>query len=407
MQYPLALAQLQAHLHSHPADALAHYHAGRLASRLGQLSLALQYYLAAHELNPLHSDCLWNIGVTFHDLQQPEQAIAAFTAAYRLSGNETIRYNRAMTLLQTGDYPAGWSEYESRLLIPEHRHRFGWHQPEHYWRGQPFPGQTLVIYAEQGLGDCLQFCRYMPCVKALGGKTVLCAPAALAPVLQSLAGVDDIIPGGSAGPTRPVRLRWAVPIMSLPGLFRTTLETIPCHTPYLQVPADYRQKWQVLLRPHRRPDLLRIGFVFASANDLQVKSCPLPYWAPLFSLTGLQWYSLQKGDSAASVTALAAQPGPIVDLTGHIGDFADTAALLEQLDLLITIDTSVAHLAGALGKPTWLLLPFSADWRWLLGRSDSPWYPTIRLFRQPFPGQWPQVIDAVKAFASRTLLSGR
>ena len=383
-------------LHSHPADALARYHAGRLASLSGQLSLALQYYLSAYELAPQHSDCLWNIGVTYHDLQQPALALEAFAAAYRISGNEAIRYNRAMTLLLAGDFPAGWPEYECRLQIPAHQHRYSWHEPQHLWDGQPFPGQTLVVYAEQGLGDCIQFCRFLPFVKALGGTTVLCAPPSLVPILQSLAGVDAIIPGDSAGPSRPLRLRWAIPVMSLPYLFRTTLATIPDCTPYLHVPADYRHKWQLLLSPHRHSSLQRIGFVFSSANDIQVKSCALAHWAPLFSLPGLQWYSLQKGSAAVSEASAAAPFDQIIDLSGHIGDFADTAALLEQLDLLITIDTSVAHLAGALGKPTWLLLPFSADWRWLLGRSDSPWYPSFRLFRQLVPGQWPAVIETVR-----------
>ena len=129
---------------------------------------------------------------------------------------------------------------------------------------------------------------------------------------------------------------------------------------------------------------------------MQVKSCSLAHWAPLFSLPGLQWYSLQKGSAAVSEVSTSAPFDQIIDLSEHIGDFADTAALLEQLDLLVTIDTSVAHLAGALGKPVWLLLPFSADWRWLLGRSDSPWYPSFRLFRQSVPGQWPAVIEAVR-----------
>ena len=386
----------QSNISKPPADALACYQAGRRASLSGQLALALQYYLSAHALAPRHSDCLWNLGVTYHDLRQPELALQAFSEAYRTSGNEMIRYNRAMTLLLAGDFSAGWPEYECRLQIPQHCHRYSWHEPQHRWTGQPFPGQTLVVYAEQGLGDCIQFCRYLPFAKALGGKTVLCAPPSLTPLLQTLAGVDAVIPGSAAGPSQPVRLRWAVPVMSMPGLFQTTLATIPDHAPYLQVPADYRQKWQRLLAPHRRSSRRKIGFVFASANDLSVKSCPLDQWAPLVSLPGLQWFSLQKGAAAADLASAAPPFDQVVDLSESIGDFADTAALLEQLDLLITIDTSVAHLAGALGKPTWLLLPFAADWRWLLGRSDSPWYPSFRLFRQTAPGQWPAVIETAR-----------
>lgn len=231
----------------------------------------------------------------------------------------------------------------------------------------------------------------------MGGTVVLVVPQPLLPVLSRLPGVDKAVERSYSAVAALVDSDWFVPLMSLPHIFRTAPDSIPSQTPYLSTPSGYRDKWRTLLKPYlKRPGVRNIGLVYASANDMRIKTCPLEKWAPLLDVPGLQWFSVQKGDAAAAVHQVAAKQANLIDLTRHIEDFGDTAALLDQLDLLISIDTSVPHLAGALGKPVWLLLPYFSDWRWMLKRSDSPWYSSFRLFRQYQPGQWEPVIAQIR-----------
>lgn len=386
-----ALHCLHKHLHDNPRHAYGFFMAGNLLRELGRLPEALCALREACRLDPGQGVFFANFGVLYRELQQPEEAILAYSAALERNNDPGIRFNRAMAMLQAGRYEEGWSEYEWRMQTGPNQSLYAPYVCQKLWHGQPFPGQTLLVVPEQGLGDNLQFCRYLPLVKSRGGKVLLGTIPSLQPILSTLAGADQVIL------TLPDAYDYAVPLMSLPHLFHTTLSSIPNQVPYLSVLPAYRDKWQTLLAPYKQGfGTRRIGFAFATSNDRHIRSCPLSLWHTLFSLPGLQWFSLQKGDAASAVPELSASCANVVDLTHHIDDFADTAALLDQLDLIVSIDTSVAHLAGALAKPVWLLLPFVGEWRWLLRRCDSPWYPSFRLFRQSLPGQWEPVMAQVR-----------
>lgn len=400
-----ALLHLKHHLANNRQHALAFYQLGNLQRALGLWSQSLCAHLEACRLDPEQSDFHLNLGVTYHGLQQLDQAIAAYEKAYEKDNKPKIRFNRAQALLQAGRYREGWQEYEWRMRMPEYEDIFRWHNPQRRWQGQPFPGQTLVVYHEQGLGDAIQFCRYIPYLKALGGTVIFAVKDSLIPLMKALHGPDQIVEH-SEETYKTLKFHWAVPLLSLPHIFRTTLDNFPNQTPYLDVPTEYRTKWQTLLAPHlQQTGHKKIGLVYAcnpASQTYAQRSCPLPLWQEIFALPGLQWFSLQKGDPGQQFAELAVQSPHLIDLTSHITDFADTAAFINQLDLVISIDTSVVHLAGALDKPTWLLLPFDNEWRWLQHRTDSPWYPSFRLFRQPGHEQWAQLLQRVR----QVLVSG-
>ena len=388
-----ALRYLKDGLRNHPKEAEAYFQFGKYLSQHGARVQALGAFQEACRIDPGQAVYRICLGVAHQDLQQPEQAIRCYSGWEQ---DPKVRFNLATALLLVGRYQEGWSAYEARLAA-DTSGKYRWHPPERLWQGQPFPGQTLVVYSEQGRGDDIQFCRYLSYVKALGGEVVLSTWPDLIPVLATQFGVDRIVEHGGIGPRDPLRYNWAVPLMSLPYAFRTTLDDIPNQTPYLNVPTAYRAKWGELLADQIRPGVKNIGVVYACKPTNQAfRTCPLHLWQSLFSLPGLRWFSLQKGEAAVDFANCASSHPHLVDLTGHIHDFADTAALIEQLDLVISVDTAVPHLAGALGKPTWMLLPFVSDWRWLLNRCDSPWYPDFRLFRQNLPGHWEPVISQVR-----------
>lgn len=392
------LQHLQQHLKLNRNHAYGFFLAGTLLRDLGQWAEALCAFLEARRLDPRQSEIHSCLGVLYNQLQKPESAIQSFNTAYELSKDPGFLYNRALALLMAGRYQEGWQEYEWRIQVPpKSKLIYEWHPPSRLWQGQPFPDQTLVVYSEQGLGDDIQFCRYLPYLKVMGGTVIFLTSQSLLPLMSDFYGVDQVIGRSRATVESLKDSDWFVPLMSLPHLCQTTLDSIPDQTPYLRAPPEHQAKWQALLEPYRQsPGIRNIGFVYSSSNDKHIRSCPFPLWHPLFSLPGLQWFSVQKGDAATAVQKYAAHHPSLIDLSVHIDDFGDTAALLDQMDLLISIDTSVPHLAGALGKPAWLLLPYVVDWRWLLQRSDSPWYPSFRLFRQPAPGQWQPVMTQVR-----------
>lgn len=398
-EHDKALQFLQQHLNANRQHALGFYQLGNLQRSMNQWPQALCAYLEACRLDPEQSDFHLNLGVMYQWLQQPDKAAQAYITSWQKDNKSSTRFNRAQALLLDGQYTEGWQEYESRRSIPDYQPRFEWYPQEREWRGQPFPGQTLIVYHEQGLGDDIQFSRFIPYVKALGGTVILATRPSLIPVLATLHGVDQVV-DHSPETYQTLRFHWAIPLMSLPLLFRTTLHNIPNRTPYLSVPTAYRAKWQELLKPYiSRPGNLKIGFVWA-CNPLdslgQIRTCPLPQLASLFTVPKTQWFSIQKGPASTELHDIASTVPNVIDLSQSIEDFADTAALLDQLDLLISIDTSVPHLAGAIGKTAWMILPFANEWRWLLRRSDSPWYPRFQLFRQPVPGKWEPVMEQIR-----------
>jgi hypothetical protein len=305
--------------------------------------------------------------------------------------------NLALALLTRGDLHEGLEEYEWRWRGYQGARLPDLGQP--LWDGTPLgDDRTLLLWAEQGLGDTIQFVRYAPLLRRFAGRIVLSCQPSLTQVMASAAGRDAVVPAGGALPPFDA----FVPLMSLMHRLGTRLETIPAAVPYLGADAGR----VAALAPRFRGAGFKVGLVWSGnpkhGNDRH-RSVPLALLRPLLTVPGARLFSLQVGARAEDIAA-EGLAGVITDLAPDLADFADTAAAISQLDLVVTVDTSVAHLAGALGRPTWLLLPWTADWRWLAGRPDSPWYPSMRLFRQPRYGAWePAVEDIVASLAAGTL----
>jgi tetratricopeptide (TPR) repeat protein len=333
-----------------------------------------------------------NLGLALEDMGRLDDALASFRRADTLDpGYAMAEACEGMLLLLRGNLAAGWEKYEARWRIGDLPSR-NFAQPQ--WRGEPLAGKTILLHAEQGFGDTVQFLRYVPLVVARGGKVVLEVQKPLLP----LARLADAVVVGRGDALPPFDLQ--CPLLSLPLVFGTTLETIPATTPYLTPPPERVAHWRE--RISDAPGL-KIGIAWAGSpvhkNDRN-RSISIERLKPLFELSGARFFSLQVGPRAVDLAAI--EPVPIVDLSGELTDFGETAAAIANLDLLICADTAIAHLAGALGKQVWIILPFAPDWRWLLGRADSPWYPSMRLFRQPQPGDWDTVVGAVsRALAER------
>jgi len=258
--------------------------------------------------------------------------------------------------------------------------------------GEDVAGKTVIVYAEQGFGDAIQMARYVPLLAARGAETAIACAPALEQLLASVAGVRAVF--SSREP--PIAFDCHVPIMSLPRAFRTTLASVPSQVPYLHAPKLAAARWRERLetpRPQRKVGLAWAGNPRHKRD--RIRSLPVEAYAPLLAIRECSFFSLQKGDAAGSLAKVDALGGRIVDYTAELESFADTAALVSALDLVITVDTAIAHLAGALGKPVWILLPLAPDSRWMTARADSPWYPSARLFRQRQRGDWEPVIQAV------------
>jgi Tfp pilus assembly protein PilF len=306
-------------------------------------------------------------------------------------------YNLALAYLRQGRYAEGWREHEGRWDFRELRLRRR-HFAARQWRGEMFrgekgQGETILLHAEQGLGDTLQFVRYAPLVAERGGRVVLEVQPRLVRLLRGLPGVSRMVGRGE-----PLgEFAWQCPLMSLPLAFGTTVDTIPQRIPYLRADEAEvraaRQRW-----PGAQ---LRVGIAWAGnpqyRSDEQ-RSMPLRALLPLATVTGISWFSLQMGPACGQM------PGaqfPLIDASSASRDFAETAALVATLDLVITVDTSVAHLAGAMGVPLWVVLPLLADWRWMEERDDCPWYPGARLFRQPAAGDWAGALERLRGELER------
>jgi tetratricopeptide (TPR) repeat protein len=383
-----ATACFQQALSLNPQYAKAHNNLGIVLAREGRLEEALARYRQSLSLNPDNAEAHYNLGNLFRDLGRLEEAQASYRQAIRLKPDHAdAQTNFAMTWLLLGDFEHGWPGYEWRWRTPGFACR-NFLQPP--WDGSSLAGATILLHAEQGLGDTLQFIRYAPLVKERGGVVIVECPATLLPLLASCPGIDQLIAYGT--PLPPFQTH--APLMSLPRLFGTTLATIPAAVPYVSVAPELREFWREKVSEVQG---LKVGVFWQGdprhRRDRQ-RSIPLADFAPLAELAGVPLCSLQEGPGADQ---LAAAPFPILDLASRFRNFADTAAALVNLDLVITVDSAVAHCAGALGIPVWVLLPYAPDWRWLLHREDSPWYPTMRLFRQKQPGDWKEVFRRVKA----------
>ncbi len=368
------------------------------ADRLEEAAARLERAVA---LRPGFAEALNNLGVVLKELNRNDESIRAYRAALAVApGLADARFGLSLLLLLKGEYLEGWQAYEARwnsIEFPAVHRKL----PEPLWDGESFPGRTLLLHFEQGYGDSLQLLRYVPLAAGRGGRIVLEVQRPLLRLAARFGDVAQVIANGDPRPPYDLQC----PLLSLPFAFRTTLDNIPARLPYLHADPRLVEEWRGRLGGG---GALKVGLVWAG-NPRQ-KSEPkrgigLEPCLPLLRVDGVRWYSLQAGKRAADAARLA--PGALTDLSPQLSDFAETAAAIANLDLVVTTDTAVAHLSGALARPTWVMLRWSPDWRWHLGRDDNPWYPgCMRLFRQPRRDDWPAVVANVKS-ALEALVAAR
>jgi Flp pilus assembly protein TadD len=371
-----------------PQNAGAYLNLGIIHSKRGDLEAAVEAYRNVIRIDPHSPDGFTNLGFAMSNLGMSDAAIKAAGRAVELRpADPTLHYNHAMLLLLAGDLEAGFREFESRLSHPEPRFR-----PRAFdvprWRGEDRNGKTLLIHAEQGLGDTLHFARFVSAAAATGGPVVLQVQSPLTELLRDSLDVTVI----SRDVPEP-QFDLHVPLMSLPHEQGITIETIPAEPHYLKTNPAKLADWRQRLANYAG---LKVGVVWAgNPGHLHDRKRSLAAAAifPRLRLPGVQLFSLQKEVSAIDAAILEQLQNEVVDLAPRLTTFAETAAAASAMDLVISVDTSVAHLAGALGKPTWILLPHVLDWRWFYQREDTPWYPTARLFRQRRPNDWASVLD--------------
>ena len=354
---------------------------------LDQLERSVHYYEQATTLDPLYVEAHNNLGNALVKLFQHEEALASYDQALTLDPAYVEAYwNKALALLQMGRFSEGWVLHESRWAKPSFQpivRNF----PQPIWDGSfSVAGKTLLLHAEQGLGDTLQFVRYVDMVRALGARLVVEVQAPLVPLLEGLEGVTLVKQGDPLPP-----FECHCPLMSLPLAFQTTLSSIPSAVPYLKPSPEKERFWAEKLGPTSQ---MRVGLVWSGdprhQNDKQRSMALSELMAAL--PPGFEYVSLQSEIRESDSQAFN-DNDRLVHFGSELKDFSDTAALCAQMDVVVCVDTSVAHLSGALGKPTFLMLPYNPDWRWLLERTDSPWYPTMQLYRQAQLGSWHSVLQ--------------
>lgn len=384
-KFDAALACYQRALTLRPDHGGTYSNMGNVLNDLDRIDEAIKAHTHAVELDSNSLLYLYNKGLVMRDATRPDEAIELFNQV--LSKDENYgdcRWDRALTYLMKGDLKEGFAQYDARWNLQKSPPR-QFKQPR--WQGDALGQRTLFIHREQGFGDAIQFARLVPSVKKrFGGKVILECQPDLISLLDPMEGVDHFVPFGQPSPAFDT---W-IPLMSLAHILQVDEENIPGEVPYLHPRTDSRFN----VRPAPKGGA-NIGLVWGGSpthqNDRR-RSVSLTHFLPLIARKNTTVFSLQKGPRTQELDDCGAKP-LIIDATANIRDFADTADLIQHLDLVITVDTSVAHLAGALGKEVWVMLPFTPDWRWMLDRTDSPWYPNMRLFRQQKPGDWESAFD--------------
>jgi tetratricopeptide (TPR) repeat protein len=336
-----------------------------------------------------------SLGVLLAARGDIDHALASFEEALRRdAGHAEAHLNRGLLWLLRGDWARGWPEYEWRTRTRDAPRRTF---PRARWDGSPLAGRTLLLVAEQGLGDTLMFVRYAPLLRQSAGRVLVECQPPLQRLLADALGPGAVVAAGSPLPEHDVY----APLPSVPGILGTTPSSVPAPIPYLRADEELVRRWRQELGPRQA---LRVGINWQGSAGYHQRPVPLACFEPLSRLPGVQLVSLQKGPGAEQLTAVA-ERWPVLDLGPGLdeasGAFRDTAAVMKSLDLVVSADSAVAHLAGALGVPVWVALPFVPDWRWLLGRADTPWYSSVRLFRQRRPGDWDEVFARVAAEAQK------
>ena len=384
-----ALAAFRRAIAARPGYADALNNMGIALQALGRYEEAVANYRQTLALRPDHADAYNNLGLALRSLNRHEEALRCFEIAQAIRPDHVdAQLGEGLVRLALGDYAGGWTKYAWRHLTANFSG--GKKRPaQPLWLGTwDISGKTILLHGEQGLGDTIMFARYVPLVAQRGAKVILAVQRPLTAVMATLKGASVV--RGQGEPVPP--FDGFCPLPTLPLAFRTSVETVPADIPYLSAPADRLVKWQPVLQALPRP---RIGLMWAGAiSPIFRRSIPLRLLLPLLALREFHFVALQK-EVPTDEAALLESTGIATFLGERQADLGDTAAMIALLDLVITIDTSVAHLAAAMGKPTWVLLPFSTDWRWMVGQDRTPWYPNARLFRQPAPGDWQTVVTHV------------
>jgi tetratricopeptide (TPR) repeat protein len=396
---PVAAILAYRHAIALSADyAEAFHNLGKAYAISDQFDQAIDAFRRAIAIKPDFAAALGDLSNALKHEGRLDESLATAQRALELAPDSAEAHCRmALMLLRKGELERGWAEYEWRYRI-----NIPWKFSHPRWHGEDLRGRTLLLHADQGLGDTVQFIRYAPLIAARGGRVIVRCQRQLKRLLSSLPGVDQTLSEDDPLPDFDLHC----PIISLPVAFKTNLATVPAAIPYLRPPTAVVRAWRDRLKP--RDSRLKVGLVWAGhpshSNDRH-RSTTLASIARLQSVNNVAFHSLQVGPAQAEAIHSAA-PIELIDLTPDITDFADTAAIIEHLDLVIAVDTSTAHVAAAMGKPVWMLLPFVAEWRWLIGRCDTPWYPTMRLFRQPRLNDWAgavsQLIEPLQQIAART-----
>lgn len=388
--HPRAAAAFEKALKLEPQSAATEYNLGSSCYKLGQIGKAEALFRSAVEKDPRDSACWNNLGKCLKELNRLDESIEAYNRALEIAPDYALaRYGRAISLLAAGRLPEGFRDYEWRwhLITPRQ-----FQQPE--WTGNPAPGQTLLLHAEQGYGDAIQIVRFIPAARERVGRVILECRPGLETLFQYSKCADTVIPYGLEIPPFDCRLS----LISLPRVLGVTLDTIPNRTPYLRAPFCEG------LSPVE-PGRLKVGLAWAGNPEHHqdaARSIRLEQLAPVLQMPGVSFYNFQMPVPVGDQSFLQMMSG-VIRSNLKLADFLDTASVIAEMDLVIAVDTAVAHLTGALGKPVWILLQHSPDWRWLLDRPDSPWYPTMQLFRQTERNEWQSpILRVAKALRTKS-----
>ena len=386
-----------------PDSAETLYNLASLIAKGGRIDDAIRLLQKAVRIRPGHADSYNNLGLNLKALGKLEKAIRQFRRAIEIDpALAHVHLNLALALLLAGKFSEGWHEYDWRFEVEAYKSDYRYRDRK-IWDGKSFKGKCLLVHDDQGLGDTLQFVRYLPLVKKMGGTVILETRREIIPLLTEFPGIDLLLLRPPENPSN-VKFDYYIPLLSIPGRMGTQHDSIPANIPYLYGETEKNDFWKEKMK---KPGL-KIGLVWAGnkshINDRN-RSCSLERFSWLQDISNISLFSLQKRVSPAEEIQLnklgAENFGP------QFKDFSDTAAVIENLDLVITVDTAVAHLAGAMGKTAWILLPFDPDWRWMTECADSPWYPTVMLFRQSRLGDWDGVMSTVcRALKERVLPFG-
>jgi len=376
-----------------PKYAQAYSNLGTALKTEGRFDEAAQNHKRAIQIAPNFAEAYNNLGWVLNAQGKDDEAIENYREALRLKPDyAAAHWNLSFVLLRSGRLIEGWNEFEWRTDPSLQYVTYPGCTPDKCWDGSSFVGKRLLVRCEQGFGDNIHFVRYLPMVKARGGTVIYESRKPLLKLLCSVDGIDELIEATDDGKS-DAKFDYYIPLLSLAKIFGTTLETIPAHVPYIHADPTKARYWRDRMEG---PDF-KVGIVWSGSTGFEmneVRACRLEHFTRLAEIEGVTLYSLQKGTPAEQIGQMGDKIS-VVNIADEFEDFADTAAMIENLDLVISADTAVVHLAGAMNKPIWTVLCYKSAWQWMLNRDDSPWYPTMKLFRQKKWGDWHGVFSDV------------